>query len=267
MTNSPSPLEQGVELAARFRAKHKLGVGPVDDINDLMKLVDADFIVLDLTKDLDALTIRDPGSGALTVGIGTSNNPFRQPLTIAHEIGRIVAGDITEDGAPLQCDKTLPNEIRATTFARCVLCPEEALREMTQYEDPEELLSAVVQNFQVSPYVAAIQLYQAGLMSNDTKEELKSHTAKKLASRFGWKATYNHACKIAQLPRASERLVADAYKAYAQGLITLPTVAFAEQVSPEEVADSMYAAPVSVGQTPTGQCDIEVDLESFFANE
>ena len=267
MPNSPSPSKQGGELAARFRAKHKLGVGPVDDINDLMKLVDADFIVLDLAEDLDALTLRDPDSGALTVGIGTSNNPFRQRLTIAHEIGHIVAGDITEDGASLQCDKTLPNEIRATTFARCVLCPEEALREMTQYEDPEELLSAVVQNFQVSPYVAAIQLYQAGLMSNDTKEELKSHTAKKLASRFGWKATYNHACKIAQLPRASERLVADAYKTYAQGLIALPTVAFAEQVTPEEVTDSMYAAPVSVGQTPTGQCDIEVDLESFFANE
>lgn len=267
MPNSPSPSKQGVELAARFRAKHKLGVGPVDDINDLMKLVEADFIVLDLAEDLDALTLRDPGSDALTVGIGTSNNPFRQRLTIAHEIGHIVAGDITEDGASLQCDKTLPNEVRATTFARCVLCPEEALREMPQYEDPEQLLSAVVQRFQVSPYVAAIQLHQAGLMSKDTKEELKNHTAKKLASRFGWKATYDHACKVAQLPRASERLVADAYKAYALGLIALPTVAFAEQVSPEEVADSMYAAPGSVGKNLTGQRDIEADLEDFFANE
>lgn len=267
MPNSPSPSKQGVELAARFRAKHKLGVGPVDDINDLMKLVDADFIVLDLAEDLDALTLRDPDSGALTVGIGTSNNPFRQRLTIAHEIGHIVAGDITEDGASLQCDKTLPSETRANTFARCVLCPEEALQKLPPYADAEELLSTVVQQFQVSPRVAAIQLHQAGLISKDTKEELRNHTAKGLASRFGWKASYDHARKIAALPRASERLVADAYKAYAKGLIALSTVAFAEQVSPEEVADSMHAAPSSISQNFTGQHDIEADLENFFADE
>ncbi|MGV0362933.1 ImmA/IrrE family metallo-endopeptidase [Corynebacterium minutissimum] len=267
MPKSTSPSQQGVELAAGFRAKHDLGLGPVGDINNLMKLVDADFIVLDLTDDLDALTLRDPMSGALTVGISTSNNPFRQRLTVAHEIGHIVAGDITEDGASLQCDKTLPSETRANTFARCILCPEEALQELPQYADPEELLSTVVQRFQVSPHVAAIQLHQAGLISKDIKEELKNHTAKGLASRFGWKATYDHARKIAALPRASERLVADAYKAYSQGLITLSTVAFAEQVSPEEVADSMHADRSAVSQNLTGQHDIQADLDNFFADD
>lgn len=267
MPKSTSPSQQGVELAANFRAEHDLGLGPVGDINNLMKLVDADFIVLDLTDDLDALTLRDPASGALTVGISTSNNPFRQRLTVAHEIGHIVAGDITEDGASLQCDKTLPSETRANTFARCVLCPEKALQELPPYADPEELVSTVVQRFQVSPHVAAIQLHQAGLISKDTKEELRNHTAKGLASRFGWKASYDHARKIAALPRASERLVADAYKAYSQGLITLSTVAFAEQVSPEEVADSMHAAPRFTSKQPTGQRDIDADLDDFFANE
>ena len=52
-----------------------------------------------------------------------------------------------------------------------------------------------------------------------------------------------------------------------QGLITLSTVAFAEQVSPEEVADSMHAAPRSVTQNLTGQHDIEADLDDFFADE
>ncbi len=267
MPNSTSPSQQGVDLAANFRAKHDLDLGPVGDINNLMKLVDADFIVLDLPDDLDALTLRDPVSGALTVGISTSNYPFRQRLTVAHEIGHIVAGDITEDGASLQCDKTLPPETRANTFARCVLCPEEALQELPQYANPEKLLSTVVQRFQVSPHVAAIQLHQAGLISKDIKEELKNHTAKGLASRFGWKATYDHARNIAALPRVSERLVADAYKAYSQGLITLSTVAFAEQVSPEEVADSLHADRSSVSQNLTGQHDIEADLDDFFANE
>ena len=128
-------------------------------------------------------------------------------------------------------------------------------------------MSAVVQRFQVSPHVAVIQLHQAGLISKETKEELRDHTTRRLASRFGWKASHDHARKIAALPRASERLVADAYKAYSQGLVTLSTVAFAEQVSPEEVADSMQTAPSSVSQNLTDQHDIVADLDDFFANE
>lgn len=85
-----------------------LGTGPIDDINSLMTLVEADFIILELPQNLDALTLRDPASGALTAGVGTSSNPFRQRLTVAHEIGHIVAGDVTEDGAALLCDTTHP---------------------------------------------------------------------------------------------------------------------------------------------------------------
>ena len=122
MPKSKSPSQQGIDLATRFRKEHLLGTEPIDDINGLMKLVDADFIVLELLSGLDALTLRDPTSGALTVGIGTSSNPYRQRFTVAHEIGHIMAGDITKDGAALLCDPTHPSETRANTFARCVLC-------------------------------------------------------------------------------------------------------------------------------------------------
>ncbi|MCZ9306401.1 ImmA/IrrE family metallo-endopeptidase [Corynebacterium sp. c8Ua_181] len=242
MPKSKSPSQQGIDLATRFREKHLLGTEPIDDINGLMKLVEADFIVLELPSGLDALTLRDPASGALTVGIGTSSNPYRQRFTVAHEIGHIMAGDITEDGASLLCDTTHPSETRANTFARCVLCPVEALHDLPPTSTQEELLSYVVQCFQVSPTVAAIQLCDAGLISEETKEELRSYSTKRLASQFGWKANYDHAARISELPRSSERLVADAYKAYNQGLIALPSVAFAEQVSIEEVIDSTDSA-------------------------
>lgn len=243
-----------------------LGTEPIYDINALMKLVDADFIVLKLPQDLDALTLRDPSSGALTVGIGTSSNPYRQRLTVAHEIGHIIAGDVTKDGAALLCDTTHPSETRANTFARCVLCPEEALNDLPQASTPEELLSNVVQRFQVSPTVAAIQLCQAELISEETKEVLKSYSTKRLASLFGWKADYDYAAKISELPRSSERLVADAYKAYNQGLIALPSVAFAEQVSIEEVIDSTGDPQRSSNDDPTGSNDIDADLTAFFAD-
>jgi len=244
-----------------------LDTKPIDDINSLMKLIEADFIVLELPSGLDALTLRDPASGALTVGIGTSSNPYRQRFTVAHEIGHIMAGDITEDGAALLCDSTHPSETRANTFARCVLCPVEALHDLPPTSTQEELLSHAVQSFQISPTAAAIQLCDAGLISEEIKEELKSYSTKQLASQFGWKANYDHAARISKLPRASERLVADAYKAYDRGLIALPSVAFAEQVSIEEVIDSTASAQRPSNNEHTGSSDIEADLADFFADE
>lgn len=243
-----------------------LGTEPIENINALMKLVNADFIILELPQDLDALTLRDPSSGAVTVGIGTSSNPYRQRLTVAHEIGHIIAGDVTEDGASLLCDTTLPSETRANTFARCVLCPVEALHNLPQDSTPEELLSFAVQRFQVSPAVAAIQLCQAGRISKETKEELKSYSTKRLASQFGWKADYDYAAKISALPRSSDRLVADAYKAYNQGLIALPSVAFAEQVSIAEVLESTGGSQRLPNNEHTDRSDIEADLADFFAD-
>ncbi|MHC2546951.1 ImmA/IrrE family metallo-endopeptidase [Corynebacterium hesseae] len=238
-----------------------LGTGPIDDINSLMTLVEADFIILELPQNLDALTLRDPASGALTAGVGTSSNPFRQRLTVAHEIGHIVAGDVTEDGAALLCDTTHPSETRANTLARWVQCPVEALRALPQTLPPEELLSDVVQRFQVSPRAAAFQLCDAGLISEEIKEEVKSYSAKRLASQFGWQANYDYAAKISELPRSSERLVADAYRAYDQGLIALPSVAFAEQVSIEGVIDSTGGLQRPPDSEPTENSDTGADLD------
>ena len=261
MPKATNPSQQGKELAARFREENMLGTVAIDDINSLMTLVNADFIILELPQDLDALTLRDPASGALIVGIGTSSNPYCQRFTVAHEIGHIVAADVTENGDALLCDTTHPSETRANTFARCVLCPVEALHALPHDSPPEELLSYVVQHFQVSPRVAAIQLCDAGLISEETKEELKSYSAKRLASQFGWKANYDYTAKISKLPRSSERLVADAYKAYDQGLIALPSVAFAEQVSIEEVIDSTGGPQRSPDYEPTENSENEADLD------
>lgn len=102
--------------------------------------------------------------------------------------------------------------------------------------------------------------------SEETKEELKSYSAKRLASQFGWKANYDHAAKISELPRSSERLVADAYKAYDRGLIALSSVAFAEQVSIEEVIDPTSDAQRPPNSEHTDRGDIEADLADFFAD-
>lgn len=109
--------------------------------------------------------------------------------------------------------------------------------------------------------MAAIQLCDAGLISEETKEEFNSYSTKRRATQFGWKANYDCAAKILELPRSSERLVADAYKAYGKGLIALPSVSFAEQVSIEEVIDSAGGPQRPSDNEHTGHSDIETDLD------
>ncbi len=60
-----------------------LGTEPIENINALMKLVNADFIILELPQNLDALPLRDPISGALTVGIGRNfyNRSIVDPIS------------------------------------------------------------------------------------------------------------------------------------------------------------------------------------------
>lgn len=69
MPKTKSPSQQGKDLAACFRENHMLGTGPIDDINSLMTLVEADFTILELPQNLDALTLRDPASSVVTVGV------------------------------------------------------------------------------------------------------------------------------------------------------------------------------------------------------
>lgn len=265
MTHQKSPSKQGADLAQQFREQHSLGKEPIHDITSLLRLLPADFMVLELPQNLDALALRDPSTNAVIVGIGTSSSPYRQRLTIAHEIGHILSGDISKSSQSFVCEKSAPEETRANTFARCLLCPADALPPF-QSSDPLETLSAVVRHFQVSPAVAAYQLEYAGIFTAEQVQDFQKIQAPALASKFGWKSSYDRARAISQLSQSSERLVADAYAAYANGQVSLATVAFAEQVSLEEASASAEGARALQALTTDSNADIFADLDSFFSD-
>lgn len=84
-----------------------------------------------------------------------------------------------------------PEEIRADNFARNLLVPTEALDHQVAHLAPGRTpdlrtLSALVQHFQASPQIVAIQLASLGLIADDLKKEwLASATAPSLASKNG----------------------------------------------------------------------------------
>ena len=85
---------QGIFLADQFRERHSLAKGPVERIEQLTELVEADLMVTQLPDDVDALTVRDPATGRIVIAIATSGVPYRQNFTLAHEVGHICAGDL-----------------------------------------------------------------------------------------------------------------------------------------------------------------------------
>ncbi|OCA94839.1 hypothetical protein ACU20_05560 [Actinobaculum suis] len=89
-----------------------------------------------------------------------------------------------------------------------------------------EMLSRIVQRFQVSPEVAAFQLKAARLITADDVNELREHTAPALAARWGWINEYNSHVDIASTPHVSARLIEDVTTAYLEGRVTIGSLAF-----------------------------------------
>lgn len=253
-----SASKEGLDLAEEFRKKYALGNDPIADIADFMQLVDADFMILDLPDNVDALALRDPVTGATVIGIAKSSVPYRQRFTVAHEIGHFVSNDfesskiVADDEHPepgmYVCGKRDHQEVRADTFARNVLCPTDGLKadqklgELTGSGDVLAALSHVVRKYQISPQVALIQMRHADLINEAQSDELKGISAPALAARYGWKADYDRAVKVSGLVQPSARLVKDAYRAYEQGIVDLPSIAFAEMSSVDEVKELISAS-------------------------
>ncbi|MBC6797610.1 MULTISPECIES: ImmA/IrrE family metallo-endopeptidase [Corynebacterium] len=253
-----SASKEGLDLAIEFRKKHTLGNDPIADIAGFMQLVNADFMILDLPANVDALALRDPVTGATVIGIAKSSVPYRQRFTVAHEIGhfvsndfessKIVADDEHSEPGIYACGKRDYQEVRADAFARNVLCPtdglktDQNLRELIGGGDVLAALSHVVRKYQISPRVALIQMRRADLISEGQSEELKGVSAPTLAARYGWKADYDRAVKVSELVQPSARLVKDVYRAYEQGIVDLPSIAFAEMSSVDEVKELISAS-------------------------
>lgn len=258
-----SPTRQGKSLAEQFRQFYELGDDPIDRIESFTEHVNADLLIRPLPTDVEAISVKDPQTGNIVIGVGTSASPYRQRFTVAHEVGHILADDIDRSSEVPQCEPNSPSETRANSFARNVLCPLDGVKKIAQNLSPAapETLSKIIQHFRVSPSVAAIQLKEAGLISEEVCDELsKEWSAPKLASLYGWREQYNADALVSDQPRPSPRLVADATKGYRKGVVSSSAVALARGISSEQVKQELATAPAEPQPTDSPF----TELDAFF---
>lgn len=214
--------------AGKFRDENGLGIAPVADLVALIEQTqNADVTVLCVESDDEhGLTMVDPQRNAVIVAVASSASPMRWRSTLAHELGHLVFDDHAE-GQPTSLAESSPTEERAQSFARHLLLPVAALERYVDKRGPLTLsvFSDLIQRYQISPAMAAIQLRDAGYLDDDRYVSWSRMFTPSLAARFGWMDQYRALQGESGQRRAPQRLLARAVAGYVAGLITIDTVA------------------------------------------
>lgn len=237
---------QGRSRAEAFRTEHVLGVLPLGDLVALIDLTQGiDVAILDADPDEHGMTMRDPARDAVMVAAARTRNPMRQRSTLAHELGHVLFDDCAPPKAS-GWDVRSPEEIRADAFARHLLVPVEGVRSILGGKDAVILsdLSVLVQRFQASPSVVAIQLQQAGYIDDTRKEEWMALTTPWLASRFGWSDQYHGLQEESDTRRAPQRLLSRAIEGYIANAVSLQSIARLRGVRMEMIEQEFAKAGI-----------------------
>lgn len=243
-TEGMSTEQAGKRAAMDFRARHGLGVQPLGDLAAIIEQsTGIDVAVLDADRDQHGLAMRDPSRGAIFIGVARTRHPMRQRSTLAHELAHVIFDDWN---AGQDLSERSPAEVRADSFARHLLIPEEGLAtHLGQRESFSEAdLSAVVQWFLVSPPIAAINLERAGYITESTKQEWRSLSTPTLAARYGWSDQYRSLEAESDRPRPPRKLLARAISGYAEGVVSAQTIASLRGIDAEQVEAELAQAGV-----------------------
>lgn len=237
---------QGRKRAESFRREHDLGHAPLGDLVEL--LIDTcgvDVVVMDADGAEHALTMRDPMYDRTVIAVATQEHSVRQRTSIAHELAHVLWHD--EDlGPETSFGGRTPIESRADSFARHLLLPLAAVKPVADAaRTPDAAVAVLVERFDVSPLVAAIQLKEAGLLTADDCARWAGVSTRAVAARSGWLDLYEQRCAEARRPRAPRRLVARATSAYQAGVLGIHELASWAGLPSEKLAAVLAAEGIS----------------------
>ena len=260
----PAYEDDARKAAETFREENGLGIAPIAEIVALIEQTqDVDVTVLGVDDSNEhGLTMVDPVRGATIVAIASSNNPMRWRSTLAHELGHLIFRD-HNNGKPGALSAGSTTERRAQSFARHLLIPLAGIQHfLDRLDGPLDLeaFSDIVQRFQVSPALAAIQLRDLGAIDTPRYADWSGLYTPTLAARFGWADQYRGLQAESRQRRAPQRLLARVIEGYVAGLVSLETVASVRGVAPHDLANEFEEA----GIKPAARND-ELDEDDLLA--
>lgn len=229
-------------LAEGFRAEQRLGDAPIKDMFELVHAATGiDVLSVDVPEAEHGLSMADPSTGRNVIAVATTPHPMRQRSSVAHELGHVLAGDLESETPLFTPGERSPAEICADAFARHLLLPLEAVRRRLPTGAGVALsdLSSLVQEFEVSPYLAAIQLRTAGLIDAGTCTDWGKLSAAHLATTFGWLSQYNSLAVDSTAPRAPQSLMTRAVEGYQRGVLSITELAAWYQQDPATLEEEL----------------------------
>lgn len=228
------------EAAEQCREEFGLGANPVLDL--------VRFIETKVNVGVASLTAGNGGHGmtmslgdTLLIAASCTQSPMRLRSTLAHELGHIRLNSVELSSHHKEWGNRSPEEIQADSFARHFLLPLEAVRKATINTAPSvALLSNLVQDFRVSPTIAAIQLRESGAINQQICDSWKNIISRDLAFRFGWLNEYESLSAESARPRPPQLLMARAIEAYRWRVVSPAAVSrLDETLDPNQVIDEL----------------------------
>lgn len=220
--------QRATKLAEQFRAVHDLGDGPIKDMFELVHAtVGIDVLSVFADEAEHGLSIIDPATATVVIAVATTRHPMRQRSSVAHELGHILGGDLEGEDLPHPGERT-PEEIRADAFARHLLLPLDSVRRRLGKPAGSAALahlSELVQEFEVSPALAAIQMREVQLIESGTCTEWSSVSTASLATSYGWLSQYRGLVEDSLRSRAPQALMSRAVDGYRRGVLDIRELA------------------------------------------
>lgn len=250
ITAAPSrglAIDQGNQLAGRAIARMGdagVAVGAHGLTDAVEQVFGTDVAIVDLGAGFDGLAASS--DDVKLIVLSTSQVPWRQRFTLAHELGHLLAGD--DHGVHLDEDvfakgqQRDTSELRANAFAASFLMPADVLSEAVGETGlSENGLASLACDLMVSPSALAYRLFTLRLIDAGVRDRFKAMSGAKAAHLVGKTAEWAQHVARATARRSPGLLLRDTYAAYESGAATLRPYADLLGVDVAELRDSLEA--------------------------
>ncbi len=120
-------VQQGQALAEDERRRLGLGIAPLPDAEELLEEQGIRTASVTLPSDVSGMTLRDPDIGACIV-VNQGHGFHRRRFSFMHEYEHVLADHSVAGVVSRSSQRDDLLEVRANSFAACVLMPEEGVR-------------------------------------------------------------------------------------------------------------------------------------------